>query len=107
MVVSLSGAFVQGSDRWMIDPFQPAGFDERIQIAIDRRLVERSHEVATVRQNLVHAQRLFMPFENLFDGHSLRRIAFQCLLFRFFVIASPNYYCKCLRNKLDKGRFAN
>jgi hypothetical protein len=48
VVMSLSGAFIQSPERWMGDPFQPPVIDKKLEIPVDRCLVERLHELAAV-----------------------------------------------------------
>jgi hypothetical protein len=48
VVMPLSGAFIQSPERWMGDPFQPPVIDKKLEIPVDRRLVERLHELATI-----------------------------------------------------------
>jgi hypothetical protein len=48
VVMPLSGAFIQSPERWMGDPFQPPVIDEKLEIPVDRCLVERLHELAAV-----------------------------------------------------------
>jgi hypothetical protein len=48
MVVRPSGAFVQSSERWIGDPFQPPVIDKKPEIPIDRCLVERRYALAAM-----------------------------------------------------------
>jgi hypothetical protein len=48
VVMPFSGAFIQSPKRWMGDPFQPPIIDKKLEIPVDRCLVERLHELAAV-----------------------------------------------------------
>jgi hypothetical protein len=48
VVMRPSGAFIQSPERWMGDPFQPSVIDKKLEIPVDRCLVERLHELAAV-----------------------------------------------------------
>jgi hypothetical protein len=79
VVMRFSGSLKQRAERGMGYPFQPPVSDENFQVPIDRRLIERCHDLASVCKNLVHSQWPFVLPEDLLYGCSLCRIALQVL----------------------------
>jgi hypothetical protein len=73
------GSFIQRPEQWMDDPFQPPVINEKLEVPVDRCLVERVHALAAVCKHLVHPQRPFVLPEDLLYGHSLGCVAPQCL----------------------------
>jgi len=49
VVMRPSVSFIQSPKRWMGNPFQPPVIDKKLEIPVDRCLVERLHELAAVR----------------------------------------------------------
>jgi len=80
VVMSLSLPFIEGPKRWMRYAFQPPVSYKDLEVSVDRRLIERLHEPATVRKNFIHAQRPFMLPKDLLYGHSLCSITPQALI---------------------------
>jgi hypothetical protein len=56
MVMSFSGSFIQRPERWMKNPVQPAIPDKDLEIPVDRGLIERFDELASVFEDLIHCQ---------------------------------------------------
>jgi len=48
VVMSLTGSFIQSPEQWMDDPFQPPVINEKLEVPVDRCLVERVHALAAV-----------------------------------------------------------
>jgi hypothetical protein len=48
VVMRPSGAFIQSPESGRGDPFQPPVIDKKLEIPIDRRLVERLYELTAV-----------------------------------------------------------
>ena len=81
MMVTLSGSFIQRSERRMKNRYQPPAVDEHLEVPVNSCLIERIHGLLTVFKNFIHTQRSFMLTEDLFYGCSLRGVALQGLIF--------------------------
>lgn len=71
MVMAFIRTFVQGSQNGVVDLLEPALTDQEFEIAVDRRLIERSDLGATSLKNFVNGHGAVLIVEYLFDGSAL------------------------------------
>jgi hypothetical protein len=100
VVVSLAGFLVESAQLGRLDFFQPPCLNEKLQIAIDGCLIERTHRTAAGIQNFIYAQGSIDLLKYFLYG-----VPLICLpLHTGSILACIRSYCKCDCNKLDNWR---